>query len=148
MLESIGALGTREAGEKRGEKTMLIYVDTPTHLRVYRIVDNANGQKNVIVGRIPKTTYEFVKDPKGEFPSEEEEIDIRRVVELHRDAQQTKLRAEALSFPELARRTAEFYAASTDDVERRLISTAVMRMARAIRKINDGASANPSAPAS
>ncbi len=127
---------------------MLIYVDNPHNLRVYRAIDNPGGPKRLFVGRILKTNYEFVRDGEGELSSEEEESDVQRVIQACRDAQQIKLRAEAMSFPEVARRVAEFYAASTDDVEKRLISTAVLQMTRAIRKIDEGAPATRPTPAS
>lgn len=126
---------------------MLIYVDNPNNLRVYRAIDNPGGPKRIFVGRILKANYEFVRDTEGELSSKEEESDIERVIKACKDAQQVKLRVEAMSFPEIARRVAEFYAASTDDVEKRLISTAVLQMARAIRKVDEGASAHPSTPA-
>jgi len=126
---------------------MLIYVDNPHNLRVYRAIDNPNGPKRLFVGRILKTNYEFVRDGEGALSSEEEESDIQRVIQACKDAQQTKLRAEAMSFPEIARRVAEFYAASTDDVEKRLISTALVQMTRAVRKADEGALADRSAPA-
>jgi hypothetical protein len=117
---------------------MLIYVDNPNNLRVYRTSDNPIGPKRIPVGRILKSNYEFVRDAEGGLSSEAEEKDVQRVIQTCKDALQTKLKAEAMSFLEVARRVTDFYAASTDDVERRLISTAVVQMAKAIRKVDQG----------
>jgi hypothetical protein len=118
---------------------MLIYIDNPTYLRVYRANDGPIGPKRILVGRILKANYQFVGYKKAELASAEEEIDVQRVIQACKDAHQTKLRSEALSFPEVARRVAEFYTASTDDVERRLISAAVLQLSRALRKVDQGA---------
>ena len=95
--------------------------------------------KRILVGRILKANYQFVGYKKAELASAEEEIDVQRVIQACKDAHQTKLRSEALSFPEVARRVAEFYTASTEDVERRLISAAVLQLSRALRKVDQGA---------
>ncbi|WP_428659381.1 hypothetical protein [Reyranella sp.] len=118
---------------------MLIYVDNPNNLRVYRSIDSPGGPKRMFLGRILKASYEFIGDTEEELPSKEEKSDIQRVIQTFKDAQQIKLKAEALSFPEVARRVTEFYATSNDDVQRRLISTAVLQMSRAIRKVDEGA---------
>lgn len=112
---------------------MLVYIDNPNYLRVYRTNNDPDAPKRLPIGRILKSDYEFVGDKESELSSEEV-ADIGRVIQVSKDVEQFRLRAEAMSFPEIARRVTEFYADSTDDVERRLISTAVQRMARAIRK--------------
>ena len=121
---------------------MLIYIDHPTYLRVYRANDGPIGPKRILVGRILKANYQFVGYKKAELASAEEEIDVQRVIQACKDAHQTRLRSEALSFPEVARRVAEFYTASTDDVERRLISAAVLQLSRALRKVDQGGQAS------
>ena len=83
---------------------MLIYIDNPTYLRVYRANDGPIGPKRILVGRILKANYQFVGYKKAELASAEEEIDVQRVIQACKDAHQTKLRSEALSFPEVARR--------------------------------------------
>ena len=118
---------------------MLIYIDNPTYLRVYRANDGPIGPKRILVGRILKSNYQFVAHKDTELTSTEEEIDVQRVIQACKDAHRTKLRSEAMSFPEVARRVTEFYAASTEDVERRLISAAVLQMSRALRKLDQGA---------
>ena len=118
---------------------MLIYIDNPTYLRVYRANDGPIGPKRILVGRILKANYQFVGYKKAELASAEEEIDVQRVIQACKDAHQARLRSEALTFPEVARRVAEFYTASTDDVERRLISAAVLQLSRALRKADQGA---------
>jgi hypothetical protein len=121
---------------------MLIYIDHPTYLRVYRANEGPIGPKRILVGRILKANYQFVGHKKAELASAEEEIDVQRVIQACRDAHQTRLRSEAMSFPEIARRVAEFYAAATDDVEKRLISAAVLQMSRALRKVDQAAPAS------
>lgn len=117
---------------------MLIYVDYPTYLRVYRANEGPVGPKRILVGRILKASGQFVGHRNAELASAEEEIDVQRVVQAYRDGQQSKLRSEAMSFPEIARRVTDFYTASADDVERRLISAAVLQMSRALRKVDQG----------
>jgi len=121
---------------------MLIYIDKPTYLRVYRANDGPVGPKRILVGRILKANYQFVGYKKAELESAEEEIDVQRVIQAYRDGYQAKLKSEAMSFPAIARRVAEFYAASTDDVEKRLISAAVLQLSRACRKVDLTAQAN------
>lgn len=121
---------------------MLIYIDNPTYLRVYRANDDPLGPKRILVGRILKANYEFIGYEKAELSSAEEESDVQRVIQAHRDAEQARLKSEAMSFPEVARRVAEFYAASADDVEKRLISTAVTELSRACRKVDQTAQAS------
>jgi len=44
------------------------------------------------------------------------------------------LRADALRFPEVARRAAEYYANRATEVEKQMIATAALEITRAIRK--------------
>ena len=74
---------------------MLIYIDNPTYLRVYRANDGPIGPKRILVGRILKANYQFVGYKKAELASAEEEIDVQRVIQVCKDAHQTKLRSEA-----------------------------------------------------
>ena len=123
---------------------MLIYIDNPTYLRVYRSNAGPSGPKRTLVGRILKASYQFVPHKDAELASPEEKADVHRVIQIWIDGHRTKLRAEALNFPEIARRVAEYYATTTDDVEMRLISAAVLQMSRALRKVDQGAPASVS----
>ena len=123
---------------------MLIYIDNPTYLRVYRTNADPSGPKRTLVGRILKASYQFVPHKDAELASPEEKADVHRVIQIWIDGHRIKLRAEAMSFPEVARRVAEFYAASPDDVEKRLISAAVVQLSRALRKVDQGAPASSS----
>lgn len=120
---------------------MLVYLDNAISLRVYRTTE-APGAPRTFIGRIQKSNFEYVREKEVEPASEEEEREIQHVIQVCKDAQQSRLRSEALSFPEIARRVAEFYAVSTSDVEKRLISTALQQMTRALRKVDQGMEAN------
>lgn len=116
---------------------MLVYLDNANSLRVYRTTETP-GAPRTFIGRIQKANFEYVKEKEGEPASEEEERDIQHVIAVCKDAHQSRLRAEALNFPEVARRVAEFYALSTNDAEKRLISTALQQMTRAVRRVDQG----------
>ncbi|MCW5735493.1 MAG: hypothetical protein KIS73_15270 [Enhydrobacter sp.] len=120
---------------------MLVYLDSATSLRVYRTTE-IPGAPRTFIGRIQKTSFEYVQEKEGEPTSEEEERDIQQVVQVYKDAHQSRLRLEASSFPEIARRVAEFYASSASDVEKRLIVSALQQMSRAIRKVDQVTEAN------
>jgi len=115
---------------------MLIYLDHPTYVRVYRANDGASGSNRILVGRILKSNYQFVPHRDAGLASPDEEADVQRVIQFWTDSHLLKRRAQALNFPEVARQVAEFYATSKDDVEKRLISAAVLQLSRALRRVD------------
>jgi hypothetical protein len=73
---------------------------------------------------------------EGLSPSDEERTHIERFAETLREADGYLLKADALRFPEMARRAAEYYSNGATDVEKQLIATAALEITRAVRKAN------------
>jgi hypothetical protein len=124
---------------------MLIYVDAPKFIKVYRPNESGEGAKRIRLGVITKTTYDFRADEKAAV-TDEETVEMEKIVETYKAADAAQVRAYAVGFPEIARLVAEYYAEQATDVEKRLISLAVLEMTRAIRKA-DKVEASPEAHA-
>jgi hypothetical protein len=113
---------------------MLAFIDTPKFFRVVRLEQAADGAvKRVRIGRLMKADQEF-RVVEGFTPNDGEQVQIEKFADILRDASVHLLRADALRFPEMARRAAEYYLSSATDVERQLIATAALEITRAIRK--------------
>ncbi len=109
---------------------MLVFVDAPKFLRVFRINELQTRSR---IGRIMKPGHEFRED-EGAVVSDEERADIENVTETLQNGDATTSRANGLRFPEAARLAWEYYAGSATDVEKRLIAAAAQEIMRAIRK--------------
>jgi len=113
---------------------MLAFVDAPKFLRVLRLEQSADGTvKRVRIGRLMKEAQEFRAD-EGVSLNGEEQAQIGKIAETMKDADAQLLRADALRFPEVSRRAAEYYASHATDVEKQLLATAALEITRAIRK--------------
>jgi hypothetical protein len=113
---------------------MLIFIDTPKFFRVFRLQRSPDdAPKRVRIGRLMKAGYEFHVDD-GFSVDAEERAQIDSVAETLKDADAHLLRADALRFPEIARRTREYYVNHATDVEKQLIATAAIEITRAVRK--------------
>jgi hypothetical protein len=113
---------------------MLVFIDAPKFLRVFRMEKTADGTaKRIRVGRLMKAGYEFRVD-EGLSISSEEQVQIDGFSEALKSAEAHLVRADALRFPEIARRTAEYFANGATEVEKQLIATAALEITRAVRK--------------
>jgi hypothetical protein len=113
---------------------MLIFIDAPKFFRVFRMEDTADGAvKRLRVGRLMKAGYEFRVDD-GSSIGHEEQRQIDDCSQTLKSAESNLLRADAMRFPEIARRAAEYYANQATDVEKQLIATAAFEVTRAVRK--------------
>lgn len=112
---------------------MLVFIDAPKFYRVFRLEQaTEDGVKRVRIGRMMKVDYEFrIDEGCSVNAQEQEQIDGFAVTLKEADAH--LLRADALRFPESARRASEYYKHATD-VEKQLIATAALEVTRAIRK--------------
>ena len=113
---------------------MLVFIDAPKFLRVFRLQRSADDvPKRVRIGRLMKAGYEFRID-EGNSVEVEEQAQIDSMAETLKDADAHLLRADALRFPEIARRAAEYYANHATQVEKKMILTAAVEVTRAVRK--------------
>jgi hypothetical protein len=113
---------------------MLAFVDAPKFMRVFRLEQTDDGGvRRVRIGRLMKETREFRAD-EGVSINGEEQAQIGGFAETMKDADAHLLRADALRFPEFARRAAEYYVNRATDVEKQMIATAALEITRAIRK--------------
>ena len=113
---------------------MLVYVDAAKFIKVYR---SGQGGRRHRLGVIAKRNHEFRADANVDL-TDEERAEMAKVVESYQAAEAAKVRANALAFPELAREIAEYYVEHATDLEKGLISVAVLEMMRAIRKAERG----------
>jgi hypothetical protein len=128
------------AAQQQGGIWMLIYVDAAKFIKIYRSNESSEGSRRIRLGSIAKRTYEFRADENAAV-TDAERAELETVVESYKAADAAKVRAHALAFPEIARQVAEYYAEHATEVEKRLISVAVLEMARAIRKADKGEAA-------
>ena len=113
---------------------MLVFIDAPKFLRVFRLQRSPDDiPKRVRLGRLMKAGYEFRIDD-GFSVDVEEQAQIDSVAETLKDADAHLLRADALRFPEIARRAAEYYANHATHAEKDLIQAAAVEVSRAVRK--------------
>jgi hypothetical protein len=112
---------------------MLIYVDAPKFFKVFRQEQTVDGVKRTRLGRLMKQTTEFRAD-EGLAMSDQEKADLETAADALKGADRIEAQADALRFPALARRVAEYYADGANEFEKRLIAAAAQEMARAIRK--------------
>lgn len=114
---------------------MLIYIDAPKFIKVYRVDESAAGSKRVPLGVIIKNTYEFRQAP-GMSRTSAEQDEIGQVVEHYRQAWISQVASDVKRFPVIAREVTEYYALHASELEKRLISTSALELIRAIRKID------------
>ena len=117
---------------------MLICVDAPKFIKVFRRNESGEGARRVRLGIIMKGTNDFRADAKAAVTATET-AEIQKVVASYQAADDARARAEALGFPEIARRVADYYAEHATDVEKGLISAALVELTRAVRKVGKSA---------
>lgn len=110
---------------------MLVYVDTERSVRIFSSDDPE--RKPVQVGAVLKTTFE-VRLESNALLSEAELEEIQDVAERLRIAAGTQKRLDALRFPEITRQVLSYYTTIADELEKRLISSALRQAVRTIRR--------------
>jgi hypothetical protein len=116
---------------------MLIYVDAPKFIKVFREKTSAEGARRVRLGIIFKGLYEFRADTTNKATADEQ-AEIAKAIETMQSASQVQARADALRFPEIARHVAEYYESGASDFEKGLISVASLEMIRTLRRADKG----------
>ena len=109
---------------------MLIYVDAPKVIRVYRPGEATDGPKRITLGTITKNTCVSGSNG-GHRGRKSRNGNGRRQLQSCRDGQGPR---PGPIVPEIARQIAAYYAAEATDIEKHLISVAVLEMSRAIKK--------------
>lgn len=117
---------------------MLICVDGPKLIRVYRPNDAGRGGKRTRLGMISKRDYEF-KAEGNEALTPDESVEVEEIINSYKDAELAQIRAHGMLFPQVARQVVEYYATQASDVQKRMIAVAVQEMARAIKISDRGA---------
>ena len=115
---------------------MLAFIDAPKFFRIFRLEQTADGMvRRIRIGRLMKTGQEF-RAAEGLSLSDEEQAQVKTFAATLKEADAYLLKADALRFPEMARRAAEYYSSGATDVEKQLIATAALEITRAVRKTN------------
>jgi len=112
---------------------MLIYVDAPKFFKIFRQEQTVEGVRRTRLGRLMKQTCEFRGD-EGATMSDQETADVQMAAGTLKAADGIEAQADALRFPAMARRVAEYYTERATEFEKRLIAAAAQEMARAIRR--------------
>jgi hypothetical protein len=112
---------------------MLIYVDAPKFVKVFRGNPSGEGSRRIRLGVIMKVSHDFREDLKTPA-TPDEKAEIAKAIEIMSGATEAQTRADVLRFPEIARQVAEYYATSASEFEKGLISTAALELTRAVRK--------------
>lgn len=110
---------------------MLSYIDSPLFIKVYR--DDPTTGRRSRLAVVVKSNFDIRLD-RHVNPSPSEQKEIAEVIGKYRAAQDVQAHADALRFPEIARVVTDYYARCTQQVERKLISGAIIEALRAIRK--------------
>jgi hypothetical protein len=113
---------------------MLAFIDAPKFHRVFRLEHMNDGAvKRVRIGRLMKADQEF-RAVEGISLSDEEQAEVEKLKATLKEAEAYLLKADALRFPEMARRASEYYLNAATEVEKQLIATATLEITRTIRK--------------
>ena len=112
---------------------MLIYVDAPKFIKVFRANTSGEGARRIRLGVIIKGIHDFRADTKT-AATEDEQAEIANAIETFESLSERQVRAEVLRFPEIARLVAEYYETTASDFEKSLISVASVEMTRALRR--------------
>ncbi len=116
---------------------MLIYVDAPKFVKVFRENTSGDGARRIRLGVIMKGLLDFREDPKM-VPTDDEKAEIAKAIASFESAADKQTQADVLRFPEMARRIAEYYETSASDFEKRLISVASLELTRKLRRAGKG----------
>jgi len=116
---------------------LLIYVDAPKFIKVFRENTSGDGARRIRLGVIIKGLLDFREDPKI-VATDEEKAEIAKAIETFESAADKQTQADVLRFPEVARRVAEYYETSASDFEKRLISVASLELTRTLRRADKG----------
>ncbi|HMN70394.1 MAG TPA: hypothetical protein PKA55_00850 [Rhodoblastus sp.] len=112
---------------------MLLCVDQDKNIKVLRIDHDSDGRSTrERVGVVPKKTFAIGED--FDSLTQEEMKELNAVIEIYKEAQNVRLKAACLAFPETMRQVAEYFESGANESERKLIFTAVMEGLRHIRR--------------
>lgn len=113
---------------------MLSFVDNRKALLIFRSEEQgAAGVGATKIGAIQKNTFEVVFEPDLQISAADRD-EVREVCERLKLTRNSAARSSAWRFPELAREITEYYRLAADDIEKRLIATALDQALRSIRR--------------
>ena len=116
---------------------MLLFVDAPKFIKVLRGSEGTEGARRTRLGVILKPAMTLRIDSNVTL-SDDETTDIDAAIAQMKSADDVQRKYEAMKFPEIARHVAEYYAEQATELEKRMISLALLEAIRAIRKTDKG----------
>jgi hypothetical protein len=111
---------------------MLTYVDRPGIIAVVRPAEN-RGEKNVRLGLIRKSNFEFAPDP-GVSVSDAELQEIQTLADSHKAVDDAQLHRIALKYPETTTLVMGYYAGPASELEKHLIRQTVLAAYKETRR--------------
>lgn len=113
---------------------MLLFVDQPKTIKVLRLQEEDGTVKRVRVGGVQKGKLE-VNDDLAKALNSQEIDEVKSVIALYGAADNAQLKLDVARFPEILRNVVNYMAtADVNDVERRLLATALSEAIRQLRK--------------
>lgn len=112
---------------------MLICADHENKIEVFRIVDDGEGRSvRERVGAVPKK--DFAIGEAFDRLSEEEFGELMSTIDIYKEARNVRAKAAALAFPQTVRQVVDYFEASADECQRKLIFTALKEGLRRVRQ--------------
>lgn len=118
---------------------MLLFVDQPKSIKVLRLQEEGGAVKRVRLGGVQKGKLELGEELTAAL-SADEAGEVKSVIALYSASEDAQLKLDLARFPEIVRNvTNHMMAGKLDDIEHRLLATALTEAVRQLRKKERGA---------
>lgn len=120
---------------------MLLFVDQPKTIKVLRLQEEDGSVKRVRLGGVQKGKLELT-DELTKALNGDEVGEVKSVIALYGGVDDAQLRLDVARFPEILRSVVGYMTSSeVEEVQRRLLATALSEAVRQLRKSDRSASA-------